>query len=367
MGKISKYKTLLFLLLLVTAGILIGKLFWPYGFDKREELTIGFVMYGEATEDGWNGEHYKAVKQACAEQEARLIIKENVADVSGECEQAIRELAENGAQMIILNSYGYGEKAIDVVEEYPDIAFYGISSEYHTNNMSSYFARMYQARYLSGIIAGMYTESGKIGYVAAMPNNEVNRGIAAFTLGVKRVNPEAEVIVIWTDSWDDEAKETEAVELLVANEQVDVLTYHQNRDYVIQAAEAEGIASIGYHQYYSGHSENYLTAAVCDWEMLYQKLIREFQQGKGNAETNYWMGMEEEVVGLADYSELVTDEMIRAIQEAQDEILSGKDVFSGVIYDNEGNLRCGEDETISDEMLLEYFDWYAEGVRFYEG
>ena len=76
--------------------------------------------------------------------------------------------------------------------------------------------------------------------------------------------------------------------------------------------------------------------------------------------------MEEEVVGLSACTDLVSEEMLGEVEKAKKEILSGKDVFSGIIYDNKGKLQCGEYETISDEMLLEHFDWYAEGIRFYE-
>ena len=366
MVKISKYKTLWLLLLFLLAGMILLLLFVPNLFDKKKTLIVGYIMPGAVTEEGWNGEHYRAVKQACDAQDCRLLVKENVEELTGECEQAIKELAEEGAQMIILNSYGYSEEVKKVVAEYPEIVFYGTSSECHADNLTSYFARMYQARYLAGIIAGMQTRSNTIGYVAAMPNNEVNRGISAFTLGVRSVNSEAEVVVIWTGAWDNAEKEKEAVRLLVENEQADVVTYHQNRDYVIQEAENCGIASVGYHQYYEGYSQNYMTAAVCNWETLYLQLIHEFQRGKGNAQDNYWLGLEEAIVGLDGCSELVTEEMLSELEEAKKEILSGKDVFSGVIYDNEGSLRCGENETISDEMLLEHFDWYTEGVRIYE-
>ena len=366
MTKISKYKTLWLLLLFFLAGIIVLLLFVPNLFDKKKTLIIGYVMPGAITEEGWNGEHYRAVAQACDAQGCNLLVKENVAELTGECEQAVRELVADGARMIILNSYGYSEEMKDVVAEYPEIVFYGTSSECHADNLTSYFARMYQARYLAGIIAGMQTENDKIGYVAAMPNNEVNRGISAFTLGVRSVNPAAEVVVVWTGTWDNAEEEKEAVKLLVENEQVDVVTYHQNQDYVIQEAENCGIASVGYHQYYEGYSQNYMTAAVCNWNLLYQQLIREFQRGKGNAQDNYWLGLEEAVVGLDGCSALVTEEMLSKVEAAKKEILSGQDVFSGVIYDNEGNLRCGENETIGDEMLLEHFDWYTEGVRIYE-
>ncbi len=327
---------------------------------------VGFLMSGSMDETGWNGMHYNGVKAACEKLGAELLVKENVKEFTGECNAAIQELAEEGVGMMILSSYGYSEEAQNLVKEYPEIVFYVNSSEYHDKNMTSYFVRMYQARYLAGIVAGMKTDSQRIGYVAAMNNNEVNRGINAFTLGVKRVNPDAEVVVAWTGEWDNAQKEKEVAAALIEQEQVDVLTYHQNQPNVIDAAEEAGIYSIAYHESLTGCSDNYLTSVVCKWELVYQQIIREFLVGNGNIKDNYWIGMEVDAVGLSDYSAEVTQEIQEEIERAKKEFLAGKDVFSGIIYDNTGTIRCEEGENISDEILLEQFDWFVEGVEFYE-
>ena len=184
---------------------------------------------------------------------------------------------------------------------------------------------------------------------------------------MKRANPDAEVVVVWTGEWDNKEKETAAANALIEREQVDVITYHQNQPYVVEAAEAAGIYSIGYHEALEGCSEKYLTAVVCDWTLVYKELIRSYLTGNTNTKTNYWLGMEAGVVDLTPYSAEVTGTEMETVEIAKIELLSGVDVFSGMIYDNEGNRRCGEKESIGDELLLEQFDWYVEGVRFYEG
>ena len=336
------------------------------GNETNRRTKIGFIMTGSMEEYGWNGMHYDGVKQACDRLDTELIVKEHVGEFTGECIQAIHELVDDGARMIILSSYGYSDEAKDVVKEYPEIVFYVNSSEYHDENMTSYFSRMYQARYLAGIVAGMKTNSGKVGYVAAMENNEVNRGINAFTRGVHRVNPQAEVVVKWTGDWDNADQEKKAALQLIQNEAVDVLTYHQNRANVVDVAEQEGIYSIGYHIAPDGCSEKNLTSVVCEWSLVYEEIIRSYLVGKGNVQDNYWIGMEVGAVGLSQYSSEVNEEIASEVENAKQELLSGKDVFSGVIYDNTGTLRCGEKEMISDEVLLEQFDWFVEGVRIYE-
>lgn len=365
MNSSKKFRVFLVATAIMVFTLILLSIFFFGNHENKDKTIIGFIMSGSIQEQGWNGMHYKGVTEAGDELGVEISVKENIKEFTGECEIAIRELVDAGAGMIILSSYGYSEEVRDVVKEYPDIVFYANSPDYHEENMTSYFVRMYQARYLSGILAGMQTTTNHIGYVAAMSNNEVNRGINAFTLGVRSVNPEADVIVTWTGNWDDKEAEIKAVENLV-EENVDVITYHQNQSYVIEAAEAAGICSIGYHQVAEGFSDNYLTTVACDWKQTYMQLIREFLQGNGNLQSNFWIGIDQEAVELTEYSSLVTEQQKEAIEEAKKELLSGKDVFSDVIYDMSGTLRCAENENISDEILLQELDWFVEGIRFYE-
>lgn len=334
--------------------------------DEQEKTKIGFVLSGSTMENGWNGLHYNGIQEACKELDLELLVRENIEEYTGQCVKAVEELAMEGAQMIILSSYGYSEEAQEIEADYPEIDFYVNSFEYTADNIIPYFVRMYQARYLTGIIAGMTTKSNQIGYVAAMPNNEVNRGISAFTLGVRRVNPDAKVIVAWTGSWDDKAKEQASARALIEKKKVDLLTYHQNQTHVVEVAEEYGIDSIAYHLPYEHGSEHCLTAAVTDWKMVYQEMIRGFLQGKKNRVPYYWLGIDKDAVGLSEYSERISKEVVQEVEKAKEEILGGKDVFSGVLYDCEGTLRCGKEETITDKALLEEFDWFVEGVEFYE-
>ncbi|MBP3350873.1 MAG: BMP family ABC transporter substrate-binding protein [Lachnospiraceae bacterium] len=356
-------------LLLIFAIIILLSIFLFInfiGYQKKTVPKIGLIITGSCEEKGWNGAHYQGVKYACEQMGAELLVKEYILEGSGDCEKAVRELVAEGAGMIILSSYAYPEELRNVVTEYPDIAFYGISAEHYAENMTSFFGRMYQARYLAGMIAGMKTENGLVGYVAAMPNIEVNRGINAFTLGVKRTNPNAIVHVVWTDTWDDENKEIIATRKLIDEVGVDLITYHQNKNYVAQKADAAGIYSIGYNEETEGLSEKYLTATVWNWNELYYQILKEYIQGNANSEKRYWYGIDTDVVMLSEYSAAIDEEISKVVENAKNELTGGKDVFSGVIFDNTGQLRCNEGESISDDVLLEKMNWYVDGVIIYE-
>lgn len=356
-------------LLLIAFFILLAILFAILlfiGKASSAKKKIGFIMTGSINEDGWNGMHYKGVSAACKKLDVELLIKENVREFQGECGPAIENLVDQGCELIILSSYGYPEEASEVIEKYPDVSFYINSFDYHADNATSYFARMYQARYLSGIVAGMQTKTNEIGYVAAIPTSEVNRGINAFTLGVRHVNPDASVIVAWSNDWDDEEAERRQADLLIEDAGVDVITYHQNQAYVAEEAEKAGIYSIGYHQRLENCSDRYLTAVLCDWELTYEAIIRQYLRGNSSKIKIYWVGIDENAVKLDDFSPIVSEDIKEKVTEATNELLAGKDVFEGVIFDTEGKLRCKGNQAISDEILLEHFDWYVEGVEFYD-
>lgn len=354
--------------LLILAGLVLIAtivLIAVTGSDKNTAYTVGLIMTGETDDDGWNSAHYNGVVSACEKLGTKLIVKENVTEGSGKCAEAIHELVKEGAGMIILSSYSYSSETKDIIDSYPHISFYAISSEYYAENITSYFGRMYQARYLTGILAGLQTESNSIGYVAAMPNSEVNRGINAFTLGVKSVNPEATVYVRWTGAWDNEEEESAAARALIDDKSADVLTYHQNQHYTAETADNAGVYSIGYNERAEGLSDKYLTAAVWNWDALYHQIIREYVQGQPNAVERRWFAIDSGTVGLSEFSPLVSDAALQAVNEAQSRLLRGEDVFSGEIYDNSGVLRCNQNETLMDELLFENMDWLVEGVEIY--
>lgn len=334
---------------------------------EKEVEKIGFITVGDASGTGWSAIHYQGIQKACEALNVELVAKLNVSEEDDSSLEAIEELANEGVRMIILNSSGYTEMIGENLADYPGIAFYNTNPAQDAPNLTTYSSRMYQARYLSGIVAGMQTETGKIGFVAADKRTEVYRGINAFALGVQRVNPEAEVIVGWTSGVTDEEGGRRMAKELIKQEGVDVITYHQHQPDAIEAAEEEGVFSIGYYEPVKDASDKYLTCAMCDWEPLYMNLIEEYLKGQANTTEYDWLGLEEGVILLTEYSPLVSEETKSQVEKARQEILSGFGVFSGEIIDNQGKERCAEGEAMSDDTLMYNMDWLVEGVREYEG
>ena len=338
---------------------------FSYEFEEPRE-KIAFIIPGDIKIPGWNESQYRGIKIACENFDVELIVRDKIRENSGECPAAIKNLAENGAGMIFLASYAYSTEIQNLVEEYPGIAFASNSAEVHAKNMTAYFVRMYQARYLAGTLAGMKTKSNVIGYVAAMPNTEVNRGINAFTLGVLRTNPRAKVVVMWTGSWQNEEIEKNNARRLIEEAGADVLTYHQNEAATAQISEKFGVDFIAYNEILSGYSEHYLTSIICRWDLYYSDIIQRYLKGELNSVKNNWLEIERGAVTLSDYSPSVTKEMITQIDSLKQELIYNNLIFAGEIYDNQGKIRCEKDEAISDDTLLENINWLVKGVEVLE-
>ncbi len=332
----------------------------------KDTTKVGFLYNGEVDDKGWGQSHYEGINESARLLNLEIVYEENV-PFDESCMDIMKRMIEEGCEVIICNSFDYGKWIVQVAERYPDTVFLHATGTESGDNITTYFGRMYQMRYLSGVVAAMQTETDNIGYVAAFPISEVNRGINAFTLGVKSVNKDATVHVIWTESWTDYDTNKQAAEKLVNEIGVDVIAMHCDSVAPLDVAEKEGIWSIGYNIDNSGHYPNsFLTAPVWSWEKFYTPQIEKYLQGKYHS-GNYWEGSDSGLVQLAPLTSNVKYGIAEVVEEKKEMIDSGSyDVFYGPVTDTDGNIRIPEGENMPDEVMLNSFNWYVEGVKIYE-
>ena len=358
----------------IIAGIilvaLIGGIFVIRTYDADTEVTgkttqVGVILNGHKEDRNWCQSHYEGLEDTAEQLNLALVYREHVK--ADEVAETVEELVEAGCEIIVANSFEFGEGIEKVAEEYPEIYFFHATGVGEGKNLSSYFGRMYQVRYLSGIVAGLQTETNEIGYVAAFPISEVNRGINAFTLGVRKVNPEATVYVSWTNSWEDDKAAEAAVNRIMEAREIDVLAMHTDSGRPLALAEERGIMSIGYNVDNSRYYPNScLTAAVWDWERFYTPNILRCLQGKFEGH-HYWEGIETGMVSLAPFSPWVSEGTAEIVETERKHLESGMfDVFYGPIKDCNGIVRVEEGESMTDDAMLNEFDWFVEGVAIIE-
>ena len=268
--------------------------------DITAKITkIGFVITGVKEDANYSQTHYDALMNIKDELNLEIICKENTPEDTA-CFDAMKELIEkDGCEVIIAPSFGYGKYVKELAVLFPDICFLQPMGTESLPNMATCIGRMYQARYLSGIVAGMHTETGEIGYAAAFPIPELIRQINAFTLGVRSVSPEAAVHVIYINSWvDNDAAENASEELLDKYPDIDILTMHTNSLMPDRVAAERGIWSIGINKDNSAlFPDSYLTACVWTWDDYYRQMILSWLQGKFYGRHG-WIDMEDGMVAL---------------------------------------------------------------------
>lgn len=341
--------TLAFVLLAAgTSSVLAESAFPPVDLN---DIKVGMVLIG-SQDDGFSGAHYKGLegmKEALGLRDDQVLYKFEVPE-NAEVDAALRELVDAGCKIIFGNSWGFMNFMEELAEEYPEVIFSHCSG-YKNNgvNFNNYFGRIYQARYLAGIAAGLKTQTNKIGYVAAWADNaEVNGGLNAFALGVQSVNPEAVVYVKYISSWYNPTLEKQTAVALLALD-CDVIAQHVDTAMPQVAAEEAGKFGVGYNTDMTPAAPGaHLTAPIWHWSSVYTAQVQDVLNGTWMP-VNYFLGLKENMVDLSPLSDNVAPGTAEKIEEARARILSGEwDVFTGPIYANNGDLVVAEGVALSD-------------------
>ena len=358
---------------LVFFGILVAALFSIVLFilfsnrpQIEKPVKIGGVFIDSIEDDGWSEIHYEGLSEACKELDLPLEIVEHVDETAEATAPAVAELVSKGCNVIFLTSGGFGNNCRKIIESYPNVVFFTVSTECDASNVYTYFGRIYEMRYLAGIIAGSMTKTNVLGFVGGTNTPQVDRGVNAYYLGAKSVNPDVKLKVRFIGSWSDEQAEREAAEKLIFEDGADVLTFHASHPVTIDVAEENGVYSIGYNSVKKEYSDNFLTAVVFEWKPLYDEMITDYLKGDIDRSATYWRGTQNGVVDLSPISEKVPDDIFPLIEENEEKFKSGWDVYMGNIYRNDGVKMCDENERISDDALLFKMDWFVQGVEVYE-
>lgn len=335
----------------------------------KEDIKVGVLYLSDPSEgNGYSYTHDLGVKGM---QENLLLsddqIERKIVDDSDEkaTEKAIEECVADGCNIVFTTSWGYMQVTADMAEKYPDVYFsHGTGYMSNGKNFNNYFGRIYQARYLSGIVAGMNTKDNKIGYVAAQDssNSEVTGGIDAFAIGVESVNPKAKIYVDVTNSWYDEKKEKKASERLL-NMGCDVMTQHCDTPYPQTLAQEKGVYGIGYNSDMSKETpDSCLTSVIWNWSAYYTSAVKSIIDGTWDG-SNYYGGMAEGLVSITDLASFAAEGTQQKVDEATAEILSGdNNVFDGVLVTNTGKKIGKKGKTLDDATITGKINWYYRNV-----
>ena len=372
----------------------------------NSDFKVGAVYINSQTDtSGYTFQHHsgitKAMENLGMDPASQLLIVDKVPDTDyNAVASAIDTLAGQGADIIFGISFGYLDAMNDAAEKYPQIIFsHGTGYLGNETNFNNYFGRIYQARYLTGVAAGMKSlelKNNNIGYVAAWNTEyaETCSGINAFALGAQSVNPEAIVHVNKISTWGDENMERQAAQALIDTYACGVIAQHCDSAQPQLVAAENGVFGCGYNSDMTEQAADaHLTAAIWHWDVYYQAAIEGALACNGDASkfvenmggNAYYTGLAEKLVDASPLNEKTAAPNTQAVMDAvRALIVSGDwDVFSGVklsynisddgkveivktdadLKDNKGNVivKAGEG-SVDDGVIKGSMNYNVEGV-----
>lgn len=354
---------------------------------SAEKIKAGFIYVGPIGDYGWTYAHDLARRIVDEKFDwLETVYVESVPE--GEVETYIDQLVRQGCNVIVTTSFGFMDGTLAAAQRYPNVIFAHCSGFKRWTNMATYMADFYQVYYLNGLMAGALTKTGKVGYVAAFPIPEVKRHISAFTIGVREVNPKAEVHVRWIYEWFNPAAAKEAAEALLA-EDCDVFAFTEDSPTVVQVAAEKDRPSFGhYSPMYDFATDHVVSGQIVHWEKIYEDFLVKIHEGiyttKNLAHVDYWWTLPQGAVEVGAKSGMIINPKFEEPLKSYviDHPTFGKisvydlvfirlnqmsnpgitfDPFQGPVYDRKGNLRVPEGMWMSYDALIT-MEWAAAGV-----
>ncbi len=325
------------------------------------ETKVGFVYVGPVGDHGWSYQHdqgRQALEKALG---VKTTYVESVPE-GADAERVIRQLASAGNDIIFTTSFGYMNPTVKVAKRFKKVKFEHATGYKRSANVSTYSARFYEGRAILGTIAGMMTKTNVVGYIGSFPIPEVIRGIDAFTIALRKVNPKATVKVVWVNSWFDPGKEGDAAKALI-DQGVDIITQHTDSPAPLQVAEKRGVYAFGQASDMKMFAPTaQLTSIIDNWADYYIERVKAVMDGTWKS-VDTWDGIKPGMVEMAPYGDAVPQDVRQKADAVKASIVNGSfHPFQGPIKNQKGELVVKKGAVLSDGELAG-LNWYVEGVE----
>jgi basic membrane protein A len=335
----------------------------PAHSQQAAPLKVGFVYVAPVTDAGWVHQHEQGRQavQAAFGERVKTSFVENVPE-GPDAERVIRDMIATGHKLIFTPSFGYMEPTLKVAKDHPEVKFESITGYKGAPNVATANARYYEGRYLAGIAAGRMARGNVAGYVAGFPIPEVLQGINAFTLGMRSVNPQAQVKVVWLNTWFDPGKERDAA-MALFDQGADVVSFHTASTAVMAAAQERGKLAIAYHSDMRRVApQAQLLAVTHEWGEYYKQRTKAVLDGNWKS-GNVWGGVKEGMIRVGHFGPRVPKAVQDEVLARQKDIAAGRlKPFAGPIADNEGRAVVARGQALGDEQILN-MNFLAAGVQ----
>lgn len=338
-----------------------------YGLQKNSsKLQVGFITVGSASDWGFNYQHNRArlYMQAMLPDKVNTVIVENIPE-NADVERVMQRMVDAGAQLIFSTSYGYADFCHRVATKNPSVVFMQcLAPTKPASNIATYTGNIWESCYLSGVAAARTVgKNARFGFIGSHPIPPIHFAVNAFALGIKSVNGDTPVDVVYTGSWNNPAAETEAVKSLASRGVNVIYTVVDSTLASVQAAERSGIYSISHHADLSDFAPKlYITGPTDNWGPLYvdvalQVINKTWQPKSVDG------GFDKGYVAIAPFGRSVDGASQNAVFSIMERMKQGSfQVFTGPIEDSSGKLRVQPGQTLT-VAEVNSMDWLVKGVK----
>jgi simple sugar transport system substrate-binding protein len=329
--------------------------------EPKDKVKVGFIYVGPTGDHGWTYRHDIGRQQIEAEYGDRVETSyvESVPE-GPDAERVMTQMALGGADIIFATSFGYMDAVMNVSKKFPNVKFEHATGYKTSDNAANYGLKLYQARHVQGVIAGMMTKTNKICYVASFPIPEVMREINTYYLGAKKMNPDVTLSITWVYTWYNPGLERDAAKVML-DQGCDVIAQHTDSPAPLQAADEAGKVGFGQASNQSAFAPTaQLTATIDNWGPYYIDKVGQVLAGTWTTGT-YFGHMNTGAVGMAPFANMPPEVEAEA-QRVKDAISAGTlHGFTGPINQQDGTVFLAEGE-VATRLQLDTMMFYVEGI-----
>ncbi len=337
-----------------------------------DTVKLAFIHVGDPADMGYTYRHHRGTTDMMTTHrigDDQVLNFFNILPGAA-ADTAILEAVEWGADAIFATSFGHGAHMLEAAMEFPDVQFFhatgDMAVEADLPNFHTYFGNMSQARYLAGIAAGLRTESNVLGFVAAHPFAEVITGYTAFFEGARSVNPDVTMYVMYMNAWNNPTLEAQIAQALI-DRGADVLGQHADSPATQTTAQTNGVWSVGYNANMTPAApQAVLVSPMFDWSVFLTMAVENLVNGVPNP-TDFLGDLEDGMVFLSALNpETVVDGTEEAIAAAEAELRAGRNIFTGPMFDNDGNEILADGEEWVEPQSAPSWSFIVEGINVIE-
>lgn len=334
---------------------LLGKIL-PTGIAP-ETLKIAFLYRKSPETSSWAYAHELGrlhLEQAFGGKIKTIAIEQ--VNTDDQMKNAIDNAVAAGCNLIFATAVQMVNQCVRSAIQYPKVKFFNCSIKMPYSSVHTYYARMYEAKFLIGAIAAAVSRTDKLGYVADYPIYGTLANINAYALGARMINPYVKVYLDWSRLKEQDGKRRLQQDGLLFMSDDDMITpSNPTREYGL------------YRKNEDGTFEN-LATPIWHWGKFYERIVTNICNGSSEANAskkdtaiNYWWGMSADVIDVI-CSGKMPHGTHRLINFLKSSICAGSfKPFDGLIYSQDGIIRCKEGESLQPEDILS-MDWLAENV-----